>query len=244
VQTRRSIVTCALRVVGFAVAFTTIGCGGSTGTPPSSPELASRTDDDGRAARRAEIRAEEAKQQAELERVNGTCDDESYDARRWACRSFCPSYFVANAPICDSVCPRDAPAAQIPACQAVMPCPSPPDRRVVACLRDVEQRWPPCDRAQPSLANPRCDGWSTVPGTLTEYTVQGDGRYHLHIAPCANRGVAIGWHGHLRDTQRGTAVTGTDFEVVTTTLTDCTAITVGAIDHDVIWHATRVWMSP
>ena len=214
-----------------------IGCGGSTAhrTPPARAD-----DPDPRAARRAEVEAEEAKQAAEL----GTCDDESYDFRRIACRSFCPSYPVAGEPSCDSVCPRTAPEPHIRACQPVMPCPTPPDRRVLACMRDIEQRWSACDRAHPSLANPRCDGTSPVPGTLTAYELGDDGRYRLHIAPCGNRGVAAGWRGHLVDTNDGTAVDLTDFEVVTATQDVCTAITTDAVDHALIQHSTRTWMSP
>ncbi|HUJ61995.1 MAG TPA: hypothetical protein VLX92_25995 [Kofleriaceae bacterium] len=229
-------------IVGLAVACWAIGCAGPAAPPPAHAPPAA--DDDGREARRAQIRAEEASEQAEAERENGTCDDESYDVRRVACRWFCPSYFVANAPMCDSKCPRDAPAAQIPACQAVMACPTPPDRRVLACLRDVEQHWPACDRARPALANPRCDGWSTVPGTLTDYAAERDGRYRLHVAPCGNRGVAVGWHGHLRDTQSGEIVAGGDFEVVTASPDDCTAVTASAIDPERMRSSTRVWMAP
>jgi hypothetical protein len=208
------------------------------------PAAQSAANDDPRAARRAELAAEEARMQADDTRDFGTCDDDSYDFRRPACRWVCPSYRVAGEPMCDSVCLRDAQRPDIRACQYVMPCPTPPDRRVAACLRRAEQLWPPCDRAHPVLANPRCDGASPVPGTLSELHVRADGRYDLRIAPCANRGVAAGWRGHLVDTEHGTDVAGTDFAVIGATDDQCTAITTGAIDAALIAHSTRVWMTP
>ena|ERR1700733_15118364 len=224
----------------LAIAAAIVGACGRPAQPPAQPAA----NEDPRAARRAQLEAEEAKEQADRERELGPCDDESYDFRRLACRSFCPSYPVAGEPMCDSVCPRNEPQPHIRACQYVMPCPTPPDRRVAACMRTAEQRWPVCDRQNPMLTNPRCDGVSRVPGTLSVMRTRDDGRYDLRIAPCGNRGVATGWRGHLVDTEHGTDVAGTDFEVTGATEYECAAVTAAAIDPTLIGHSTRVWMAP
>lgn len=195
-------------------------------------------------ARRAELRAEEEREEAARLREDGTCDDESFDLHRVACRDYCPSFYVAAAAGCDSKCPPGGAAPSIPACRGVMACPSPPDRRVVACVRDAARYWPDCDRARPAIANPRCDGTSPVPGSLTSYTAGADGRFELHIAPCADRGVAPGWRGHLRDARSGSDVPGTDLVVEATDRDDCRAITTSAVDPAVVERSTRVWMSP
>jgi hypothetical protein len=218
-----------------------VACGGPTQVQqPASDEapLAAL------AKRKAEVEAEEARDLAELARLNGTCDEASYDFRRPACRSFVPSYFVRGEPAIDFVCPRDAPDPANRACQGRMPCPTPPDRRVFACLRAVAQVWPPCDTQHPLLANPRCDGWSPVPGTLAAYHRRADGHYELDIAPCQNRGVALGWRGHLVDTERGTDVEGTDFTIGAVDGEQCFGVTTAAIDDEVIRRSTRVWMDP
>jgi hypothetical protein len=114
----------------------------------------------------------------------------------------------------------------------------------LACLRAVKQTWPACDPQHPSLANPRCDGLSRVPGTLTSYRKRDDGRYELGIAPCQNRGVAVDWRGYLVDTERGTDVAGTEFRVTSVSVNECAGVTATTIDDDVIRHSTRVWLDP
>lgn len=81
--------------------------------------------------------------------------------------------FDAHNPECGSACPEDAPTnwkgcpktlcrtpdVNNPACLRSMACPTPPDRRVDACMvkSQLTKIWPACNQAARDPNNPRCD---------------------------------------------------------------------------------------
>jgi hypothetical protein len=89
------------------------------------------------------------------------CDEFQFDAKNPACKAVCPQTGAPPGwPACKDKCPTPA-DVNLPACQAIMDCPSPPDRRVKKC---VAPKFPKCpDPKNPDPANPNCDNIKVPP---------------------------------------------------------------------------------
>jgi hypothetical protein len=141
------------------------------------------------------------------------CDP--FDAKLPSCKNVCPDF---GAPPgwkpCEGRCPTP-PDINLPSCQATMPCPNPPDRRVKDCLRHPEQHWPKCDLKNPDPQNPRCDNATADPVTarVMKSDFQG-GETIITIGAGKASGVAKGWRVYVLRGDTDSPLPGGEVSVV------------------------------
>ena len=122
------------------------------------------------------------------------CDEFSFDPKNPTCKAVCPpSGAPPGWPACKDKCPA-VPDVNIAACQAIMECPNPPDRRVKKC---TSPKFPKCaDPANPDPANPNCDGIKVPPaiGRIIAKSIQGN-EVIITIGAGSAQGVQQNWVG-------------------------------------------------
>lgn len=113
---------------------------------------------------------------------------ETFDLRNPACRSD-PRMCLEGHAYCK--CP-DPPDANNPGCWAVMPCPSVPDRRILAC----RPKWPECpDPDRPDASNPQCPP-KVIDARVTLFRTY-DGQGVVTIGVGSNNGITKHWKATL-----------------------------------------------
>jgi hypothetical protein len=129
------------------------------------------------------------------------CDDgiNPFDPKNPECKNVCPAANAPpNWPACKDKCPAP-PNVELPACQLVMDCPNPPDRRVKKCIADKVRKWPKCaDPRNPDPNNPNCDDIKIPPvlGRIIGTSIQGS-EVIVTIGAGSNSGVAPNWTAHV-----------------------------------------------
>jgi len=120
------------------------------------------------------------------------CDPAQFDQKNPACKNVCPDFGAPPGwPPCKDKCPA-TPDANIPACQASMPCPNPPDRRVRSCKKTDFPKCPSITSPDPQ--NPNCDNIKADPVTarVLKKEVQGADLV-ITIGAGTNAGIGKGW---------------------------------------------------
>jgi hypothetical protein len=144
------------------------------------------------------------------------CDENAFDAKNPACKNICPA---TNPPPnwlpCAGKCPTP-PNIELPACQASMDCPNPPDRRVKKCVMDKGHKWPKCpDPRNPDPANPNCDDIKIPPvvGRIIGSSIQGS-EVIVTIGAGGNSGIAPNWTAHVLRGDGDQLLAGGEIKVV------------------------------
>ena len=135
-----------------------------------------------------------------------------FDAKNPLCKTVCPEVGAPPGwPACKGVCPTP-PSADIPSCQATMPCPNPPDRRVKSCPKKA---WPKCDLKNPDPQNPNCDDATADPvtGRVLKNEVQG-GELVITIGAGSNQGIQKTWKATVLRGETETPLPGGEVTVV------------------------------
>ncbi|MEZ4358695.1 MAG: hypothetical protein R3B48_00830 [Kofleriaceae bacterium] len=122
------------------------------------------------------------------------CDEISFDIKNPQCRSVCP---LAGAPpgwpACAGKCPNP-PTVDVESCLPIMPCPTPPDRRVAKC----KGKFPKCDPANIDPENPNCDNFEVPPTYARVLSTQAKGdRSRIVVSAGAEKGVKPKWIGEV-----------------------------------------------
>jgi hypothetical protein len=93
---------------------------------------------------------------------------------------------------------------------AIMPCPTPPDRRVAKC----KGKFPPCDPAKIDPENPNCDNYKVPPtyARVLSTEARGDGS-RIVVSAGTEKGVKRNWIGEVLKGGTDTPLEGGRFVV-------------------------------
>ncbi len=128
-----------------------------------------------------------------------------FDPHNPSCRSACTPDAPRGWHGCDHTC--RTPDANDPSCVHAMACPTPPDRRVDACIANVKKYFAACNQAAPDPANPRCDAADPVSARIIKIEQQGDD-VEITIAAGSLVHVEKGWHVQVLQGTSDTPVVG------------------------------------
>ncbi|HEY5924710.1 MAG TPA: hypothetical protein VIV11_23685 [Kofleriaceae bacterium] len=149
---------------------------------------------------------------AAVPETEATCDEFTFDVKNPACRTVCGAGAPKGWPGCAGKCP-DPPDPTVEACWDKV-CPSPPTSRSKACMRDVNKNFPPCDKSNPDLDNPKCNiKAAPVTGRVIKTEVQGS-EVVVTIAVGSDQGVGKGWTGRVLRGDTDSAIDGGDVTVI------------------------------
>jgi len=157
------------------------------------------------------------------------CDDgvNPFDPKNPECKNVCPAAGAPpNWPPCKDKCPTPA-NVELPACQAIMDCPNPADRRVKKCIADKVHKWPKCpDARNPDPNNPNCDDIKIPPviGRIIGSSIQGS-EVIVTIGAGSNSGIAPNWTAHVLSGASDQPLAGGEVKVVRVDK----AVTVGKV---------------
>ena len=141
------------------------------------------------------------------------CDPAAFDQKNPACKVVCPDFGAPPGwPACKDKCPS-TPDANIPSCQASMPCPNPPDRRVRACKKTDFPKCPSITNPDPQ--NPNCDGIKADPVTARVLKQEDSGSdLIITIAAGSNAGIAKTWRAQVMRGDTDAPLAGGDVTII------------------------------